>query len=623
MLQYMRNRASGIIAKTLFVLLAASFGVWGIDSSFFSGDAGQVIATVEDREITVSELANAAAAQRRVLGQAFDDRQMRRLGLMDTLLDQLIDTVAVDLVAEDLGLDVSDAQLAQAIRNDRQFQDSFGLFNRQVFRNFLLQQNLSEAAYMQALRHDLRTNLLLNATLAGVEAPAPLVNSLAGYRHEQRRAILLPIPIKRFTQTLDEPDEAMLREIYTTQQAQFMAPEYREIDYVYVSIASVSEKITVPEADLQTHYEQRIDNFTRQEHRNIQQIIGSQEKLTKIRAAIIQGNNIEKAAEAENLSVIDLGLVTENDLIEEMAAPAFSLRKDEISQLVQSPYGWHLFQVSTIEPEKVQSFAEVRDELYTIIQNEQATDQMVDLSIQLDDLLAAGATLAEASSKLDLAIQNIPAIDKQGKRPDGRGFDNLPPTPFLQEIFQLDQGEQSLLYDVPDEGAFVFQIKTITPSAIRSFASVTDKLITLWKQQEGNKHAQTFSEALLLSAKAGKTLEELSVEQKLSLENPEPFKRDHRDESVGLSAAMVTKLFNARLDEIVSAPSETGPILAKLTETIPAAFNEEDTETKAIRDSVKRELSRDLVDQLRMAARTTYRIKRNQAAFEQAFPQEN
>src|SRR5258708_13283235 len=97
MLQAIRTRAGGIVVKTLFGLLIVSFGFWGLytRSDYFqekSPDA--VIATVGGDSIRAEQLQSAlqpALERLRVqLGGAIDPAQVKQLGILDTLLEQLL-----------------------------------------------------------------------------------------------------------------------------------------------------------------------------------------------------------------------------------------------------------------------------------------------------------------------------------------------------------------------------------------------------------------------------------------------------------------------------------------------------------------------------------------------------
>src|SRR6202049_401656 len=98
MMQWIRGRAGSIIVKVLFGLLIISFGFWGIytRSDYYQGNSPDtVVATVGAQSIRADELQQALPPAlerlRAQFGTAVDPRQAKQLGILDTLLGQLID----------------------------------------------------------------------------------------------------------------------------------------------------------------------------------------------------------------------------------------------------------------------------------------------------------------------------------------------------------------------------------------------------------------------------------------------------------------------------------------------------------------------------------------------------
>src|ERR1043165_6546045 len=110
MLQAIRTRAGSIIVKVLFGLLIISFGFWGIytRSDYYQGHSPDtVVATVGDHSIRAEELQRALEPTlerlRTQFGTTFDKDQIKQLGIIDSVLTQLIDRSLLDQEAQRLG----------------------------------------------------------------------------------------------------------------------------------------------------------------------------------------------------------------------------------------------------------------------------------------------------------------------------------------------------------------------------------------------------------------------------------------------------------------------------------------------------------------------------------------
>src|ERR1700721_1593587 len=151
MLQAIRTRAGGIIVKVLFGLLILSFGFWGIytRSPFFQDKSPQaVVATVGSEDIRADEVEKALTPAlerlRTQLGGTIDRAQVKQLGGLDAILDQIVDRSLLDQEASRLHLDLSDDVVRAAITANPAFRGPDGRFSRDLFNQVLAMNRLNE-----------------------------------------------------------------------------------------------------------------------------------------------------------------------------------------------------------------------------------------------------------------------------------------------------------------------------------------------------------------------------------------------------------------------------------------------------------------------------------------------
>jgi len=619
MLQALRSRASGIIAKGLFVLLIASFAVWGIDASFFSSAPGPVVATVGEREITIDELTSLVRRNLAPFRGQIDDRQARQLGMVDRALEQLIDSAAMDVAATGIGLDASDSQVAAAIRNTPAFQNDLGSFDRFRYEQALRQAGLSEAGYVELVRSEVRSTMLAGGAIAGTRAPEILVRQLAAYRHEERMAEVLVVPADRFTD-VGEPDPATLQQIYEENQSEFMTPERRSVTFVSLEIDRIADTVEIGEETARQAYQQRLDEFTTPERRSVSQVVGGEEAIKAVVSLMRDGQDFQTAAAAAaGQEPIDLGLVTRDDLLPEVADVAFALGAGETSGAVESPLGWHVFHVSEVQSGGTRPFDDVRTEIETALKRDAALEMVVGLANQLEDLLAGGASLAEAGRTIGFPARSVEAVDRNGNGPNGEPVPDLPGRPFLTEAFETPVGEQSLLRELPDGGYFVVGVRGTMPPEPRPLDAVRDEVIALWERDARDTAADDLAETIKEAAAAGTPLAELAKAHALTVATPEAFTRNMADPEAGLSQALVSRLFNARPGEVVQAPTDQGVAVAKLVGTVDADLTVDET-TDPVAEDVRGGIAGDLMQQLRNAVRQREGVERNERAVDAVFP---
>lgn len=617
MLQALRSRASGIIAKVLFVLLIASFGVWGIDGSFFSGDPGPVVATVGERDITDAELTNLVRRNLQPFRGAITDRQARDLGMVDAALDQLIDSAAVDLAALDAGLDASDTQVVTGIRASPAFRNELGDFDRFRYEQALRQIGLSEAHYVDMIRGEVRATMFAGSAVAGARGPSPLVDHLRAYRGERRRVELLAIPADRFVD-LPAPDPTAIRRIYDENQSEFMTPDLRTLGFVALDIDTLAATVEIDPAEVEQAYRDRLDDFSTPERRAVTQVIGDRADMEAVAALVGDGQTFAAAVAAAGQQPVDLGLVTRDDMLPELVDIAFSLDAGSSSGAVQSPFGWHVLHVGAVEAAATEPFEAVRDAITLDLQRDVALGRVGDLADQLEDLVAGGASLDEAGRTIGVPARRVDGIDANGRDRDGTPVGSLPPEPFLSEAFETAVGDQSLLRELPDGGYFLLEVTGTTPPAPRPLEAVRPAIVALWQEEERAEAAQALAETVATALSAGKPTAEVAQAHGLSVSTPEPFTRDWADADAGISQALVARVFTARPGTVVQAPSDRGVSVARLIEVVPAAADAADAGT--VPAEIRAGVAGDLIDQLRDAIRDRSGVTRNQRAIDLLFP---
>ncbi len=149
MLDVFRNAAKGWTAKILIGLLALSFGVWGI-ADVFTGYRAGALAMVGNEEVGSEEFTRAFNQALQNLasqtGQTFTAEEARRVGIDRSVLGNLIQSAALDAQGAKLKLAISDAAIAQEAMDNPAFKGSGGKFDPTLFRRFLEQRGLNEAA---------------------------------------------------------------------------------------------------------------------------------------------------------------------------------------------------------------------------------------------------------------------------------------------------------------------------------------------------------------------------------------------------------------------------------------------------------------------------------------------
>jgi parvulin-like peptidyl-prolyl isomerase len=135
-------------------------------------------------------------------------------------------------------------------------------------------------------------------------------------------------------------------------------------------LAGAYKDIDVSDAEVATFYETHLGDFKKSEEIELFQIMAAdREKLLKNRSELLkQPSRFGEIARGESISPEAsaggaMGFFEKGMLPQEMEEVVFSLQVDEISPIVESPYGFHLFKVSKKRKARMQRLADVKDEI--------------------------------------------------------------------------------------------------------------------------------------------------------------------------------------------------------------------------------------------------------------------
>ena len=617
MLQAIRTRAGGIIVKVLFGLLILSFGFWGIytRSPFFqdkSPDAA--VATVGSRDIRADTLQTALEPAverlRAQFGGVLDPAQVKQLGVLDAVLDQIIDRELLDQEAQRLRLDLSDDVIRTAIMSNPAFIGPDGKFDRNQFSQILAANHLTEEGLVARIRQEIPRGDLLQALTAGVVVPPPVVDAIYRYRNEKRIADVVAIPLTAAA-NIPAPTDEQLQKFYDAHPDMFRAEEYRGFTLASLSTADLEGDIKIDDARLKSAYDDRKDDFVIPERRDLQQILApTEEKAKAAEAALAAGQDFQKVAAeiaGQDPSTIDLGSVKADDLPKPLADAAFDLPLDKPSEPIKTELGWHILKVVKIEQPQTQTFDQAKDQLSKQLVAEEAADKLDKIGNEADDALAGGTSLEDVAKKHGLKLTTIDNTDLSGRDIDGKPI-VLPvdSKEVLKTAFDANANETSRMSAIGDTAIFAVRVDKVVEPKLKPLGEVKDHVIAGWQAEQKKDAVKKIADDLVAAVTAGTPLAQAASAKGLTVTTSPPLSR-RPEGSSPVPAAVIVKLFSAKIGDTVSAEDAGGAYVAQLKDIkVPDAPGE--AEAKALTAQLGTSVRYDLVGQLTEALKKRYPV---------------
>jgi len=348
-------------------------------------------------------------------------------------------------------------------------------------------------------------------------------------------------------------DAAAAKEYYEQNQKEFQVQEQAKVEYVRFSVNDLLTKVEINAEDVRKYYDEHPNDFGAPEERQAAHILitvaaaapqaeqdaarARAEKLLQqlrqnpARFAELAKQNSQDPGSAANGG--DLGLFGRGMMVKPFEDAVFSLKQDEISELVKSDFGYHIIKLLTVKPARLLSFDEAQEGILNKLRQQKATDMFAELAEKFSN------TVYEQSDTLKPAADLVGAkVEQSGWLARETTTDELWTAKMLQEIFTdetVKNKRNTAAIEVAANTLVAARILEYKPASIRTLDEVQETI-----QQELLRR-----QAVELAAKqGGALLEQLRRGDKPAL-NWAAAQTVTRARHGSLNADMIRKIFQA------------------------------------------------------------------------------
>ena len=174
MISSLRNFAKTKFAGLLVFIMIIPFVFWGMGGMFSSGNTNN-IAKINNNSISTEDFIdyiNKSGIPEKTI------RENLEQNIIEEMLSGLVSTTLLDLEIKDFDLTISEVTLLKKIKENKNFRDENGVFQRIKYEKFLLENNLSAPGFEQRLKlRELQKNLF-DYIGAGTRSPSFLTKKL-------------------------------------------------------------------------------------------------------------------------------------------------------------------------------------------------------------------------------------------------------------------------------------------------------------------------------------------------------------------------------------------------------------------------------------------------------------
>ena len=530
MFEYVRthNKIFFLILMPLVFVSFVFVGVQGYDR--MNEGAGAEVARVDGQKITQAEW---DAAHRRQIEQArarmpgmdakfFDSPEVKRESLEQVVRDRVLFTAATRG-----HLSVSNERLMREIQSIPQLaalKRADGSFDIDAYKAMVQASGRSAESFEASMRQDLSVRQVLTA-VDGSAAPASAAARTAlDALLQQREVQVLRFDSKDQTAGI-APTEAELAAYHKANESEFRAPEQAQIEYVVLDIETIAARVGAPEEELRNSYTQNIARYTVAEERRASHILvkapkeapaaerqkakakadGLLEQLRKAPAtfADVAKKNSDDPGSAERGG--DLDFFGRGAMVKPFEDAAYAMKAGEISNVVESEFGYHIIRLDAVRGGDKKPFEAVRGEIEAEVKKQMAAKEFTADADRFANLVNKDGDNFK-SVVADLKLKAQTATVPRTPEPGAKGA--LASPKLMEAVFTSESIKSKLNTEAIEVGSnqlAAARIVTHTPARVQALAEVTARVRERVVQQQAAAKAKKAGEDKLAAMKAADT----------------------------------------------------------------------------------------------------------------------
>jgi peptidyl-prolyl cis-trans isomerase D len=483
---------------------------------------------VGDYKISVQEFQNAVQTESKEFKGQIDDAFIKKI-----VLERLISNRALINFLTNSGQSISKEQIDLFIRTDGNFQLD-GVFSEDLY-NRSLPSAYSKSNYRNSIARQLLLQQFSNGINSSSFVSEQEVKRVIQLVKQKRDIAYAVIKAEEFKDAVTVTDEEITN-YYQNFKNQFENPEQIQLAYIELSRKELAKDIQISDEQINKYYQDNLSQYTQAERRKASHILftfstdADTDEKNKVKAEaqavldkINQGADFSEMAKEYSKdpgsadSDGDLGFFGRGEMVPAFEESAFSLNPGEVSELVESSFGYHIIKLSSIEGGESKPLESVKDKIIEAIQ----IDQVENSYFEKSELMQTTAyeqpdSLEPVAAELNMKIKQSSFITKAG----GEGIfsnEKLLNIAFGENV--LEEGNNSDLIGLADDHVVVVRVIERIPANTKPLDEVKETIQSRLKQDLITAKAQEKATELVKQLTEGMSFDELAQNNPFTIEN--------------------------------------------------------------------------------------------------------
>lgn len=594
MLDQIRTVAQGWVGKALLALITIPFALFGIDSYLSSAGHNVAVAKVGGNNISVQEYDNALKNMRNRLQSEgkFDQAQLDSTEVKSLVLNQLINKKLLSDEIQNAKYAISDSQLATYVTSMPEFQKD-GKFSQEIYDKTLEQNQLSPTKFEAGMRAD----LLAQQAQDGITRLGFISNVRADevlkLANQRRVVTVSEIKTKDFVnQVTVKPEE--VKAYYEQHKNKLIVPEQVKIEFLTLAPVDFMRTVTVSDDEVKKYYDENAAKFQGNEQRRASHILiafgvsatPEQKQQAKAKAEEILAQIKKDPSKFEQLAVKnsqdpgsavkggDLGSFGHGAMVKPFEDAAFSMKVNEVSNLVESEFGYHIIKVTEISGQN-SDFNSLKPQIKGDLMFQKAKDEFAKQAETFSDLVyTQSGSLAPAAKAFGGQVQKSDWLSRESGAKFFKNNDKIMNLVFSNEVLKDKRNTEAV--EVSTDNLVSARVVDYKPAAPKSFDEVKSGIEALLKLEAASKFAIAKGETALKDLRDGKAVSGIEWIPEVTVD---------RKNAQGLTDLAMNQVFKTNTAKLPAysglADSKQGYLLVKVIKVDSSTLADEEAKKAA------------------------------------------
>jgi len=481
-MQIFRRLAKNIFFKIVLAIVGLSFVLFGI-SGFITGMPNSWVLKIGKERISVNAFEKALNLDRKIIrsvrGSSPEiENYLNSEKFKSDVANRLVRKILIQKISNEIGAFGSKNLILKSIAEDNNFQDKDGKFDHDKFTAFLQKNGLDEERYIQEVGNEVSAGMIIQTISMASPVNFKTALEMEEFNQEKRIADVVVIN-KNNVNNINAPSEEEISKFYTENKSRFKTPELRQVAFVEINPQEQASQASINDDEIQKYYDSNKSTFTIEESKDFYHMIFQEEEeanqfLNKINTGLdpqktnLKNNFVKIAKEfKKSLADIEIKKIARSALPEEISTKINDLKINEISAVVKSKIGFHVFLLNNINPAREVPLAEVKDKIASKLLAEKKDKTLQEAITKINDSLMSAKSLDEVAKKYQLKVTKVETPITAGNQDaDGKEVPTIKHLKdFGKNAFALKENQPSKIFATEDNSKlYALEVSKITPS---------------------------------------------------------------------------------------------------------------------------------------------------------------